>query len=75
MPTLAELRTEAKRVHGDAFVDLYDERGVYGFVHFRVDGWAVVLMLRPRLAVAYHGRSKAAARRLALETLRRMGAG
>lgn len=72
MPTLEELRREARRVFGNEFIELHQQFSQVGSAHVLLDGVEVVLMIRPRLATTYFGRSKAAARRFAIETLRSM---
>lgn len=66
-PTLAAIRIEAARVYGAELLDV-SESGSY-----HTAGRAVVLFVSGRRRVCFEGRSKAAARKLALETLRAMG--
>lgn len=63
MPTLEELRREARRVFGIEFIDLSP---------YPDDLRILTLTLAPRRHLDFRGRSKAAARRFALETLRSM---
>ena len=71
-PTISEIRKHAERVYGAELVDVFD---VYGadmhdvLEHSSAAGRGLVVYLRSDRRLIVEGRSKAAARRLALETL------